>query len=447
MFSVEKIAQIVQGELILGAGGTPTRVIHDSRLVCTGDLFVALAGQRSDGHHHLAEAFDRGACGAIVSDTSSLPDKVRNLIVVKDPSLALQQMASAWRDVLHTATFIAITGSNGKTTVKSLLGHLLAAHKSTYVSPGNYNTEIGLPISLLSMPSGTHFGVFELGAERPGDIELLARILRPSLGIITSVGASHLDGFDSIDTVAHEKWSLIDHLPESGMAVINADSEHLLQRLPTTNRRVVSVGLVCGDIRGRTLQTVPNLQIALDEHNITLDCALIGGHHATNVLLAAAAANTLGMDWEGIRAQMLSFTPIPHRLSALSVPFGTILDDTYNANPASMTAALHVLASFGNDASTKLFIFGQMAGLGASTERYHREIVRLVLSLPIDVILPVGQAAIAACVSENDSRIVLVPREQIRHYARQLTPPITILVKGSRNIELENLVEDLLTNC
>lgn len=443
MFSVEKIARIVEGELLRRERDTPTRAIHDSRLVRHGDLFVALSGRQSDGHRHLADAFDRGACAAIVSDTAALPGNARNLIVVEDPGLALQQLAAAWRDRLN-ATFVAITGSNGKTTVKALLGHMLSAHApTTYVSPHNYNTEIGLPIALLSMPADARLGVFELGAEQPGDIATLARILRPSLGIITSVAPSHLDGFETVDAVASEKWSLVEHLPKNGIAILNADSDHLLVRASSAKIPVISAGLHSGDLRGRVVQDVPSLEIKLDEHDVTMACPLIGTHNANNLLLTAATANALGMGWHSISAQSKSFEPIPHRLNPIRVSFGTILDDTYNANPVSMAAALQVLSSFGERTSARAFVFGDMFGLGSDTERYHHEVARLALSLPIDAILPIGEAAVAACRAADDSRIVLLPREEVGRHVRQMASQTILLIKGSRALGLETLVDEL----
>ena len=447
MFPVEKIARIVEGALLRGERDTPTRVIHDSRLVRPGDLFVALPGLRSDGHRYLADAFGRGACAAIVSDIQSLSSNARNLIVVDEPKLALQQLASAWRDTLLNATFVAITGSNGKTTVKALLGHVLAAHGPTYVSPHNYNTEIGLPIALLSMPANARFGVFELGAEQPGDIAALACILRPSTGIITSIGPSHLDRFESVDAVASEKWSLVEDLPKNGLAILNADSSHLLERASTAKMRVVSTGLNSGDLRGQVLQDVPSLEVRLDEHDVILTCSLIGTHNANNLLLAAATANALGMSWTSISARVSSFEPIPHRLNPIQTSFGTILDDTYNANPASMAAALQVLAEFGDVNSARVFVFGEMYGLGEDTDRFHLEVVRLALDLPIASIMPIGEAAITACLAVDDQKIAFLPRDDIAQYVRQLAPSTIVLIKGSRVLELERLVEELRLNC
>jgi UDP-N-acetylmuramoyl-tripeptide--D-alanyl-D-alanine ligase len=440
MFPVGQIATIVHGELLRGDGMAPSRAIHDSRLVVPGDLFVALPGRRSDGHYFLIEAFERGACAAILSEVDAVPDSARNLIIVEDPVRALQELALAWRNTLN-ASFIAITGSNGKSTVKSLLGHLLAQHGQTYVSPHNYNTEIGLPIALLSMPPDARFGVFELGAEKPGDIASLAAILQPSVGVLTSVGPSHLDDFGTIDAVASEKWSLVDQLPENGTAIVAGDSDALFRRIPTARTSVLTAGLARGDLRGRILKAVPHLEVRLDRHNVTLSCSLLGSHNAHNLLLAAAAANALGMPWTSIAAQSTSYEPMPHRLRPIQVEFGTVLDDTYNANPASMTAALEVLAAYAG--ASKAFVFGEMLGLGVDTDRFHREIANLALSLPIDTVLPLGESSVAACQAANDPRIVTLPRQDIATAVRRLAPPTVVLIKGSRALGLEALVEEL----
>ncbi|TFH11353.1 MAG: UDP-N-acetylmuramoyl-tripeptide--D-alanyl-D-alanine ligase [Candidatus Atribacteria bacterium] len=447
MFSVEKIAQIVEGKLLRSDGAWPTRAIHDSRLVQPGDLFVALPGSHTDGHVYIGNAFAAGACAALVANRQAFPTTARNIIVVRDPALALQQLASAWRDTQST-TFVAITGSNGKTTVKALLGHVLASYKRTYVSPRNYNTEIGLPIALLSMPENTQLGIFELGAERPGDIAMLANMLRPSLGILTSVGPSHLDGLGSIASVAAEKWSLAQAIPHDGTIIINADSQQLIERAGSAGCPVISAGLNGGDLRGHVLQAVPNLTIHLEGNNLSISCGLLGAHNAANVLLAAAAAHALGMDWSAISDQAASFKPIPHRLEPISASFGTILDDTYNANPASMAAALRVLSDFGEVQAKRVFVFGEMLGLGAGTDEFHRDVVRQAVDLPIDAILPIGARAIAACKAQDDPRIALLSREDIGSFVtEQFTAPTVILVKGSRALRLETLVEELAHGC
>jgi UDP-N-acetylmuramyl pentapeptide synthase len=305
------------------------------------------------------------------------------------------------------------------------------------------------------MPADADIGVFELGSEQPGDIAMLAHILQPHVGILTSVGPGHLDGFKTLDAVTSEKWSLIKHLPVNGTAFVNADVPQLLDLAATAKVPVVTTGLANGDLRGHVLQTVPSLKIQLEDVAVLLSCPLVGTHNANNLLLAAAAANKLGLNWDVIADQAASFKPIPHRLQPIPSSFGTILDDTYNANPASMIAALDVLASYETSGSIRIFVFGEMLGLGTDSARFHREIARLALHLPIDAVLPIGDAAIAACHAvteasattegfEDVSRVVILPRDEIKAWIDGFSDSRVVLVKGSRALALENLVDELL---
>ena len=437
MFPVKEIARCVSGDLLRGTSVRPLRAIHDSRLVRPGDLFVALSGQNTDGHRHLEEVFTRGACAALVSQADSLPDTAQNLIVVPNVTAALQTLAAAWRDAL-SATFIGITGSNGKTTVKTLLGHLLAQHAPTYVAPRNYNTEIGLPIALLAMPSDASIGVFELGAEAPGDIRLLSQLLNPQLGIITTVGPSHLDDLKTIDAVAREKWSLIESLPPTSTAIVNADSPELRARLGDAPVPITATGFHHGQLRGRLGRMTPSLEIRIESENITLCSALMGEHNASNVLLASAAARELGMPWPAISATLPTFQPI-------RTPTSVVLDDSYNANPASTEAALRVLAAYGDESMTRVFVFGEMRGLGPDAPCYHDEVVQTARSLSIDKILPVGDLAVAACRrvdAKAETRMALT-REEILSFLRDQSNAV-ILIKGSRALGLERLVAALV---
>ena len=443
MISTEELAEIVGGTLLRGDGSTPVRAIHDSRLVRPGDLFVALPGRHADGHAYLEDAFARGACGAIVAQPNPIPSDGRNVIVVSDPLAALQTWAEAW-NARSRATILGISGTNGKTTVKRLAGHYLAAIASTYVAPHNYNTEIGLPLALLSMPADISYGVFELGADRPGDIAALVDMLHPAWGIVTSIGPGHLEKLGTVDAVAEEKWSLIAGLPADGLAILPAESPLLMERARTARCKVLTVGVAHGDVRGRIVRSVPQLEIALVEPDITLTCPLVGEHHATNVLLAAATAHALGAPWDVIQERSATFTVAPHRLERISLRTSTLLDDSYNANPASVAGALRVLADIEPGAPFRAFVFGEMHGLGRQTRRYHREILDLARSLPIDLILPVGGAAVDACKQSNSAQIE-IPRDRadLLVRLRELPRNAVVLIKGSRALELDTLVEAL----
>ncbi len=437
MFSVAECARILGAKLLRAQGIRPVRVVHDSRLVERGDLFVALAGSRTDGHAYLGDAFSRGACGAIVSDTTAIPGNARNLILVDDTLEALIRLAAAWRGEL-SARFIGITGTCGKTTTKTLLGHLLAGSHEVFVAPRSYNTEIGVPIALLSMPKGAEFGVFELGVSGPGEIGPLARLLRPEVAIITMVGRGHLSGFGDLEAVAREKWSLVEGLPEDGTAIVNLDSAPLAQRARAWKGRIITVGTDRGDLQGRVVSVFPGLAIETDR--LRLETRLLGAHNLGNILLAVAAALRLGIDEQTIAERIAAFFPPPHRLQLIPAPFGYILDDTYNANPDSTAAALRTLAEL--PAKRRAFVFGEMLDLGRDSDRYHREILNLALSLGVSPIYPVGGAPIAAA-RERD--ISAVPRESLPgEIGSDLTGEENVLlVKGSHALGLERLVEHL----
>jgi len=448
MFSVLQIARLVDGCLLRSMETTPERVIHDSRLVQEGDLFIALKGERTDGHEFLEEAFVRGACGAIVSDSKAVPETARNVIRVEEPLRALWTLAAAWRRE-HSATLVGITGSCGKTTTKALLAHLLAADKKVFAAPESYNTEIGLPLALLAMSTSAQVSIFELGASAPGEIAPLAELLAPHIAILTTAGRAHLGGFGDISTVAEEKWELVRALPGDGTVVVNADCLELAPFIEQETRRLVSFGLESGMVRGTITRSVPNLHVKIAEPPLGLICPLIGRHNATNLLGAVSCALHLGVPPQTIERRVATFEPVSHRLQLLRVPFGYLLDDTYNANPDSTAAALRVLATLDVPVERRGFVFGDMLELGEDANRFHREILRLALGLGIASVFPVGELANQAAqdVLEEVPRgtIIYSDRQELAGCIRRSLKGDRnlLLVKGSRRLGLEGLVERL----
>ncbi len=449
MYPVGEIARIVDGGIFRGDGATPVRIVHDSREISEGDLFVALRGRRSDGHAFLRDVFARGACGALISDPSAAPDDAHNLIVVDDTLGALQRLASTWREALD-ATFVGITGSNGKTTTRALLAHVLSGPgrvRGVFNAPKNYNTEVGLPLALLAMPEAASIGLFELGADRPGDIAALADVLAPQVGLITSVGPSHLDGLGSVEAVAREKWSLVERLPPDGTAFVNADSPDLRRLMQDADDRCTSVGIEHGEVRGRVEEETPRLVLTVGDPPMRLASPLIGRHNAVNLLLAGVTAYRLGVPPRAIEERIETFLPVPHRLEPIDAPFGTILDDTYNANPASTAGALRALARCGGPETRRVFVFGEMRELGPDADRYHREVVDLALDLGIDAVLPVGARAADACRTRSSPAIRFVDRDELDRTIHALcldSRDAFVLVKGSRALKLERLVDELV---
>jgi len=458
MHAAAAIAEIVHGTRHHPQDETILRVVHDSRDVRPGDLFVALPGERTDGHRFLDDAFSSGAVAAMVSRTDTARINAVNLICVPDVPRALIDWARACRN--HSdAVFVGITGTNGKTTTRRLLEHLLSEHCETYTAPRNFNTEIGLPLALINMPRASRIGLFELGIDHVGDMRTLTSILRPSIGLVTGVGPGHLDHLGDVETVANEKWDLVRDLPRDGWCVVNADPEALRIRFPEAPCELLSVGREHGDIRVRVLESVPRLLLELHPSvdptearrasprksaglpglpGLSLESPLLGGHHALNVSLAALAARHLGVTTEDIVERCATFVPPAHRLQDRPADFGTVLDDAYNANPPSTAAALRVLTAYGEDQAQRIFVFGEMLGLGDTSETHHVRILALARNLGIDRIIPIGHMASQACgVSETADAV-----DTIRAALAKDRPNI-VLIKGSRALGLEHLIEEL----
>jgi UDP-N-acetylmuramoyl-tripeptide--D-alanyl-D-alanine ligase len=450
MFPSSDIARIVAGRLLRESDEVPLRAIHDSRLVQKRDLFVALKGARTDGHAFLEEAFTRGACGAIISESGTIPDNGRNLIVIENTRAALSSLAYAWRSELP-ATFVGITGTCGKTTTKAILAHLLEKDLRVFSAPHNYNTEIGLPLALLAMPSTAQVGIFELGASAPGDIAPLAVLLSPKIAILTMVGHGHLSGFGTVEAITQEKWDLVRALPSQGSAIINLDCPELSRLADGWTGKIISVGLQGGMVHGKIVGASPGLIIEVDNPPLRLETNLLGQHNASNVLSAVACALELGLAKGTIEDRIRTFKPFLHRLNLLPAPFGYLLDDTYNANPDSTRAALFTLAEFDLDITQRAFVFGNMLDLGDDSLRFHRETIDLALRLGVGPIFPVGDLATEAArgaikdaptgtfvFSSQEEEILANSIRKVLKGKRNL-----LLVKGSRDMNLDRLVAGL----
>ena len=443
MFTPQQIAEIVRGRILKGCDTRVARVIHDSRRIEPGDLFIAIKGERTDGHAFLAQAFERGACGAIISNETSIPGKARNLILVDDVIVALQALAAAWREGID-ATFVGITGTCGKTTTRSLLHHLLADTMDVYSAPGNYNTEIGLPLALLAMPQEAQVGLFELGASGPGEIAPLASLLVPSIGVITLAGRGHLKGFRNVDAVAQEKWDLVRALPPTGKAFVNIDSPPLATLAKTYTGNLKTVSVYNGDLHGSIVSAKRGLVVDTKSPQLHLETRLIGVHNATNILLAVGVAIELGLSPRKIEERIETFSPFPHRLNLIPAPFGYILDDSYNANPESTRAALMALARLELPVKHRAFVFGDMLDLAEDSPRYHDEMIDLALELGIGPIFPVGdQATQSAKRASTATPFIFCQRHDLARCIRtHLSDEKTaLLVKGSLAIGLTKIVE------
>ncbi len=412
----------------------------DTRSLQTGNLFVALRGARVDAHQLLGEARARGASAALVvqPDSTALPQ-----MVVADTQAALARLA-AWQRKRLDARVIGITGSNGKTTVKTLTATILGRCGRTHVNAGNLNNEIGLPLSLLEAPAECEFLVLEMGAGKPGDIEELAMIAQPSIGLVNNVAPAHLERMGSLDGVAETKGALYAALPAQGVAVINADdayAEGFAKRSGASRR--VRFGLDHpADFSARDIRTEADastfvLVTPLGERPLRLP--LPGMHNVRNALAAAALAASAGASLQAI-VEGLGLAPaVAGRLVRIALPGGAqLIDDSYNANPGSTAAAIELLAGSGGE---RWLVLGDMRELGPSAEELHRECGARARAAGIERLFAVGQLASEAASAFGLGGHAFKDQAALIDAVRSaLHPDALVLVKGSRGSSMEQVV-------
>ncbi len=415
-------------------------VAIDSRRVEPGNLFAALGGSRVDGHRFVPAARSQGAAAVLVS---AAQDDDASQIVVDDVQQALGRLAAHWRRQCP-ATVIGITGSNGKTTVKEMLGSILSLRHRVRATEGNYNNELGLPLTLFSLSSAHDYAVLELGASRAGDIRYLADICQPSIGLVNNAGPAHLEGFGSLDGVAEAKGELFEALGEDGWAIINGDQSWNEQwcRQSGAARRLVFGFAEQADIRGYDGRS-GRLVIEHGEERIEVTLPLPGAHNRMNALAAAAAARALGIPMQDIQQGLEAVRPVPGRLNAIVSAGGwTVIDDTYNANPASLYAGIQVLAE---QSTPAWLVLGDMAELGPDARKLHAEMGGAAASLGVKRLYAVGPLSTEAVdafghgARHFDSKQALIDA-----LLADIGAQITCLVKGSRSAGMEDIVEALL---
>ncbi|MFO7287268.1 MAG: UDP-N-acetylmuramoyl-tripeptide--D-alanyl-D-alanine ligase [Gammaproteobacteria bacterium] len=440
-------AAAVNGRLV-GADARFEQVSTDTRTLERGALFVALRGQRHDGHRFVDDAAVRGAVGAIVSTLSDAP---LAQILVDDTLKALGALARAWR-ASFSIPVVAVTGSAGKTTVKELIAAILAVGpggrgRRVCVTEGNLNNEIGLPLTLMRLSSEHEAAVVELGANHPGEIDRLARIAQPSVGVITNAGPAHLEGFGSIDGVAKAKGELLDHLPPDGTAVLNADDPHVGEwRARSRANRVLTFGR--SNDADFTVIGEPSLgedgarfTMRTPSGEIDIALPLLGPTNVVNALAAAAAAHAVGCGNDEIAAGLSRAAAVRGRMNAVRGRKGAlVIDDAYNANPSSARAALDFLAA---RSGTRIFVLGDMLELGPTAPKLHAEIGEYAKGR-CDELVTIGPLSRRAAEAFGDAAESYADApDAARALDAKLAPGVTVLVKGSRAMGLERVVAAL----
>ena len=417
-------------------------VSTDTRTLQTGQLFVALRGPHFDGHDYLAEAKAKGAAACMVEKpVANCP-----ALIVSDTRLALGKLARAWRR--HFAIpLLAVTGSNGKTTVKEMLASILAQQGDTLATRGNLNNDIGLPLTLFGLDARHASAVVEMGANHAGEIAYLTRLAEPTVAIITNAASAHLEGFGSLEGVARAKGEIFQGLGNDGTAIINADDRFApLWRELAKNNKKLTFGLhQSADVRAcwQAGDRGSEMQVTTPGGEFRCELALLGEHNVMNALAAIAAAQAADIPLAAIKAGLEAMQPVPGRLQLKQGINGSrIIDDTYNANPASLAAAIQVLAGF---AGKKILVLGDMGELGEDALSLHAEAGRAAKTGGIDSLYTVGAMAKAA--TEAFAQGAQHFDEQANVIAALqplLTPNVTVLLKGSRLSHMERIVDALV---
>ncbi len=424
-------------------------VSTDTRTIQSGDLFIALKGDNFDGAKFVAQAAKAGAVAAVVNQDSGLliQDAGVPLVFVEDSRLALGKLAAHWR-AQFDIPLVAITGSNGKTTVKEMLAGILREvtknEEEVLATKGNYNNDIGMPLTLLKLRATHRYAVIEMGMNHPKEIDYLTRIARPDVALINNATGAHLQGLGSVEGVALAKGEIFAGLAIDGTAVINADDPHVLMwRLLAGTHRVFDFALEhSAAVKGKwTMQGYGGvLEMRTPAGEIRIDLRVPGEHNARNVLAAATAALALQVPLETIAKALGNFGGIAGRLQRIDGLNGsTLIDDTYNANPASMRAALEVLAQA---TGKRLFILGDMGELGENAAQFHCEIGIAARELGIEKMFAIGDLS-AGAVREFGVGAQHFDNAEALYSAlkKELDEQTIVLVKGSRFMKMERVVQ------
>ncbi|MBI1396480.1 MAG: UDP-N-acetylmuramoyl-tripeptide--D-alanyl-D-alanine ligase [Betaproteobacteria bacterium] len=425
-----------------------TGVTTDSRRIASGDLFVALRGERFDGHRFVESALDAGAAAALVSDPDCTNRRDAALLVAPDTRLAFGRLGAWWRQ-RFSLPVVGITGSNGKTTVKEMLAAILRAHAgeaAVLATQGNLNNDIGLPLMLLRMRDFHRYAVLEMGMNHLGEIRYLTCLARPGVALVNNAGTAHIGELGSRDNIAQAKAEIFEGVPRDGVRLFNADDDYAaFWAGVTSGRKTVTFGIDRpADITATCELTTDGSLVTLNtsEGAVIVRLQVPGLHNVRNAVAAAAAAFVLGVPLATISEGLGRHTGVQGRLQHRTGPGGsTVIDDTYNANPDSVRAAISWLATFGG---RRILVMGDMGELGAGERALHAEIGRFARERGIDRFLALGNAtrdaveAFGAGAEHFDD-----VSELVRAALSGCDDGTTILVKGSRFMRMERVVERL----
>lgn len=460
---IRELIKTVSGKIIQGDQDCLiSRISIDSRTLIPGDLFFAIIGPSFDGHDFVIEAFKKGAVGVVVCKGASTLlqneqiDKDKIILEVKDTLSALQDWSKHYKDKFKTFN-ICITGSNGKTTTKEIIAHILSQEFPLLKTSGNYNNEIGIPLTLLQLNKSHKILVVEMGMRGLGEIKTLTNFIPPDFAVITNIGEAHIGLLGSKDNIFKAKSELLQSLDKDGKAIINRDDPYFFKMLEIVkDKKVYTFGIENrSDIMARNIRMVSDkgLRFTLEVQNDKsreIYFPLLGRYNIYNALAAVAVAFALGIELDLIERGLSSFKPLDLHMQ-LSNFYNDIkiLNDSYNASPLSVKSALETLAEVAQN-NRKIAILGDMLELGERTDFYHREIGKEVAKLSIDILITVGQGGkiIAQSSKEEgmaEERVFSFEKNEKINLAKKLLnlikPGNFVLLKGSREMKMEDILE------
>jgi len=411
----------------------------DTRTLQPGELYIAIKGDRFDGHEYCSEAQKKGASGLLVHTKidSDLPQ-----LLVDDTRVALGLLGKMWAEQFQVPT-VAITGSNGKTTVKEMVAAILGELGPVLATDGNFNNDIGVPLTLLRLRPHHQYAVIEIGASAPGEVGMLSRLVQPDVALINNVGEAHLEGFGSIEAVASAKSEIFEGLSSDGWAVINADDRFADEMQQAASHAHIRQ---FGSDEDAAVRLMPEqeLQISTGEKMLSPRFALLGRHNRLNAVAATAVAQCMDVQPVSIMSGLAQINPVPGRLNKHpGVNGSTVIDDTYNANPVSVQAAIDVLAEFDG---MRLLVLGDLGELGPDEQDIHAQLGVYAKQAGIDHLFTVGELA-QHTADAFDGAVHFPDQEQLIDTLLAVVNDETkILVKGSRSSQMERVVNPLIDN-
>jgi UDP-N-acetylmuramoyl-tripeptide--D-alanyl-D-alanine ligase len=450
--TLSQIAQFAGASLASGAESVVTNVSSDSRTIKPGELFVALSGENFEGHDFVEAAAKAGATGALVDMTwaGNVPDNFA-LLRATDTLQAYQALATNYRRSLALKV-LAITGSNGKTSTKDFAGSILARRFRVTKTQGNFNNHVGLPRTILQATSDDEVAVWELGMNHPGEIAALAKIAAPDAAIVTNIGVAHIEFMGSREAIAREKGALAEAIEPQGTVILNADDPFSEGIAARTRAKVILAGTTAGTVRAIELgQSAEGAEFTIVEagHRCRAKLPVAGSHMVQNALLAVAAGRAFGLSIEECAAGLAAAPLTKARLQIREIGGIQFLDDSYNANPDSMKAALRTLVELHTDGK-RIAVLGEMRELGAQSERGHREVGETAATLGVNQLITIGKAAEAIAEAARTAGLEKVsPARTTGDAARLLgevaEPGDLVLIKGSRGARTEQVIEQFAT--